>query len=89
MPFITPEDRKRTDETGAWKAVGDLCYMKYKPMIEAWRRERRWTTAHNIFQKTFDVNDEQAAKTLAFLVFFVKEVMPYEDAKVKENGDIL
>lgn len=88
MPFIPPENRKRIEKTGAWETVGDLCYMHYKPMIEAWRKERRWTTAHNLFKKTFDVNDEQAAKTLAFLVLFHKEVMPYEYEKEQENGDI-
>lgn len=88
MPFTPKEDRERTLKTGAWEKPGDLCFMKYLPMIKQWRANRRWTTAHNVFKETFDVTDEQAAKTLAFLVFFVKEVMPYEMEKVEENGDI-
>lgn len=88
MPFVPEQNRKKIAETGSWETVGDLCYMKYKPMIEKWRKERRWTTAHNVFKETFDVNDEQAARTLAFLVFFVKEVMRYEREKIEENGDV-
>ena len=89
MPFTKPEDRKRTDETGAWKQVGDLCYMKYKPIIEKWRKERRWTTAHNITKEQFDITDEQAAKLLAWMIFMIKEVWQYEKEKIEENGDVL
>jgi len=85
MPFVKQECRA---EGHTPCAVGDLCYIEYKKLITAWRTERRWTTAHNEFKRVFDVDDEQAAKTLAYLVFLVKEVMPYEDEKEKENGAI-
>lgn len=88
MPFIESIRRLFVDRTGTWGKVGELCYMKYLPMIKKWRNERRWTTAHDIFKETFDVNDEQAAKTLAFLVLFHKEVMPYEMEMAAKNGDI-
>lgn len=88
MPFVPQENRKKIKETGAWETVGDLCYMKYQPFIQAWRKERRWTTAHNIIKQEFDITDEQCAKLLAFMVFFCKEVMPYEYEKIQEHGDI-
>jgi len=88
MPFVPKQERDKVEKSGSWETPGQLCYMKYLPMIEAWRKERRWTTAHNLFKETFNVGDEEAAKTLAYLVFFVHEVMDYEREKIKENGDI-
>ena len=88
MPFVPQESRKKIKETGAWETVGDLCYMKYLPMIKVWKAERRWTTFHNLTRVAFDIDDEQAAKLLAWMVMFVKEVMPYEYEKEKENGDV-
>jgi len=88
MPFVPQPNRKDMANGQPPKTVGDQCYLAYLPMIQAWKKERRWTTAHNLFKQTFDVDDEQAARTLAYLVFFVKEVMPYEEEKIQENGDI-
>ncbi len=53
-----------------------------------WRHERRWTTAHNQYKDIFGKTDEQAARELAYLVHFVKNVMPYEDEKERDNGKI-
>lgn len=69
-------------------AVGDICYKYYKPMVDKWRKERRWTTAHNIARETFNLNDEDAAKYLAFLEFYIREVHPYENEKKEQNGDV-
>lgn len=67
---------------------GDLTFLEYVPLINAWRKERRWTTAHNEFKRVFNVDDVMAAKCLAFLEFYIREVHPYEDEKLRENGDI-
>jgi hypothetical protein len=88
MPFVPQENRKKIKETGAWDTVGDLCYMKYLPMIQKWRKNRRWTQAHNTTRETFGLSDEQAARLLAWFVYMSKEVMPYEKEKCEENGDI-
>jgi hypothetical protein len=88
MPFIKPEQRKKVEETGTWEQPGDLCYMKYKPMMEKWREKRSWTAFHNMTKDLFDIDDEKTAKLLAFLVFFSREVMRYENEKVEENGDV-
>ena len=88
MPFVPETNRVAMSEGKPPETVGDMCYLEYTQLIAAWLKERRWTTAHNEFKRVFDVTDEQAAKTLAYLVFLIREVMPYEEEKVKENGDI-
>lgn len=85
MPFVKPECRV---EGHTPCAVGDYCYLEYKKLIDAWRKERRWTTVHNLFKQMFDIDDEHTAKTLAMFVFIIKEVMPYELEKEAENGQI-
>lgn len=85
MPFV-PEEHREDGHTPC--TPGDLCYKEYLQIIRAWKVNPRWTTAHEEFKRVFDVSNEQAAKTLAYLVFFCKEVMPYEYKKCEENGDI-
>jgi hypothetical protein len=93
MPFITQEDRERIDKN-PWTAgkPGELCYVFYKEMVEKWRSNPRWTTAHEIYREMCEDHansfDEGAAKELAWQVFFIKYVMPYEDEKEKLNGTI-
>jgi len=70
---------------------GDICYTYYKPMVEAWRHEPRWSTANRLYEHVLSIsfNREQAAAAqLAWQVFFQLYVMPYELGKRKENGDI-
>jgi hypothetical protein len=93
MPFVTQPHREKPDLT----IPGDACFVYYKGMMDKWRAERRWTTAHNIFeeivQKVVRVPRlasilDISAHFLAFLVFFIKHVMKYEDEKETENGTI-
>ena len=90
MPFVTPGHRKVPDET----IPGDLCYQYYKWMIDKWRVERRWTTAHNIYKEVLHIRttgqsmDRAAALDLAWQVFFVMEVIPYEEEQMEKNGAI-
>ena len=75
MPFTTPEKRKKVDaltdeevrnilltykSTEAGFNVGDKCYYFYKKMIWKWHKERRWTTAHNIYKQltTYSIMEE-------------------------------
>lgn len=88
MPFVPQRNRRSLAVGEPPKTVGDECYQYYLPMIHRWRKERRWTTAHNLFKEAFNVNDQEAARTLAFLVFMIREVMPYEEGKAKENGEV-
>ncbi len=103
MPFITGEARRMTDNIGP-KVVGDICFLHYRKMLRAWRTSPRWTTAHDLYrdlivtprlhdaaitdgfsQRTLD---EVSATELAWQVFFIKHVWPYEQMKCTENGEI-
>ena len=93
MPFISKERRHMIDKEGMQpETPGDLCYTYYKPMIEKWRADKRWTTVHEIYQQIVNTRHlfayTSAAQDLAWQVFFALEVIPYELQKRKENGDI-
>lgn len=94
MPFIAPERRPQVD-AGEIAEVdlqpGDRCYRYYKRMVDLWRDEPRWTTAHKIYKTLFVGHknvDELVAKQLAWQVFFTLHVIEYEKKKREENGDI-
>ena len=102
MPFITPQDRLRVEIEGP-RTVGDLCYIAYKEMVQQWKENPRWTTAHTIYRSLhrsspidrmtynhsyFEWTDGEMAVDLAWQVFFQNYVMPYEREKEKENGTI-
>jgi hypothetical protein len=94
MPFVTQEHREKPDIN----VPGDLCYVFYKELVRRWKKEPRWTTAHNLYKgiKAYTAGsffygpdeDHVTAIELAWQVFFIKYVMPYEDLKEKENGTI-
>lgn len=98
MPFITQDRRTTIDESGLEALleiqVGDMCYAYYKPMVEEWKDNPRWTTAHNIYKDMLLTTslmgdyDAIAAYNLAWQVFFQLYVVPYELKKRSENGDI-
>lgn len=100
MPFIKQERRNMIDEDQYYSVSkthegiqpGDRCYFYYKKMVEAWRADPRWTTAHKIYGDMLNAflanNDDFVASRLAWQVFFIKYVMPYENQKELENGDI-
>jgi len=86
MPFTTIEARKITDSIGP-QTVGDNCFLHYRPMIRAWRKSPRWTTADELATGLFP-DPERRAEFLAFLVFFLSFVWPYEQLKRGENGEV-
>lgn len=89
MPFIPQSNRKKISEGNPAESVGDLCYIEYKRLMEAWKKERRWQTAHDQFKRVFKIEgDAYAARVLAYLVWFNEHVMLYEWEKQNENGDI-
>ena len=103
MPFVKPEIRASVDkDVRLTEAPGDLCYYFYKNLVTEWKDNPRWTTAHELY-KDYIVNTDHfielqgtkytqrdmiTALHLAWQVFFIKYVMPYEDIKEKENGTI-
>ena len=96
MPFITQDRRTAINELGLDVLTviqpGDICYAYYKPMVDAWKANPRWTTAHNIFKEmAYSIEEDPnkfAAHSLAWQVFFQLYVMPYELQKRAENGNI-
>lgn len=89
MPFVK-QDLRAPLLTGDIKpkAVGDLCFLEYSQIMQAWRENPRWTTIHNQFKRVTGLNDDQAAAFLAFLEFYHRHGHPYELEKSEENGDI-
>ena len=99
MPFITQDRRDIITLFGLDAKQlepiqpGDLCYVHYKTMVEKWKTNPRWTTAHEImkhmvFDNTHLSDDDGIALILAWQVFFQLHVIPYELKKREENGDI-
>lgn len=89
MPFVTQDHRDKPDLS----LPGDRCYTIYKQMVDEWKKEPRWTTADKIYRHLLAYSyssrvEWKAAAELAWQVFFIKYVMPYEDLKEKENGTI-
>ena len=104
MPFIIGERRKIIGEKGLEGLkdiqVGDRCFVYYYPMVDRWKANPRWTTAHEIYKEmrkkldnagySWDYlsPDDATAYELAWQVFFQLYVIPYELKKREENGDI-
>lgn len=105
MPFTKAESRQLCDkDVRLAESKGDLCYLIYKEFIAAWKKERRWTTAHELYKTKvvdtlwlykFKQNDRYTqvdaitALHLAWQVFFADEVMPYEQEMKAKNGEVL
>ena len=104
MPFITKDKRELVDKDVRFAEVpGDLTYYFYRKFINEWAKEKRWTTAHNIYKKyliqidhlyelkgtKWSTHDTITALHLAWQVFFNFHVMPYEVEKEAENGEIV
>ena len=95
MPFVK-QDRRAIIDGGGFPVdgqPGDFCYLYYKPMVDAWSADPRWTTADAIYQDVLErrpimAPNKVAALDLAWQVFFNLHVMPYELKKREENGDI-
>jgi len=88
MPFIDRESRELSPDKLMFSPIaGDRCYAHYKEMMAIWRVAPRWTTVDAILA-SYIPDQQKRAEFLAFMVFFNIHVMPYEEQKRKENGDI-
>jgi hypothetical protein len=105
MPFIEKGRRMIIKDWGLEKLdeiqPGDRCYFFYKNMVDEWKANPHWTTAHHIYKDMLsgivgekDVelrtenDDDDIAYLLAWQIFFQLYVMPYELKKREENGDV-
>ena len=75
----------------------DRCFKYYHGMMKQWNEKPTWTTADEIYKQvkapeyhgTWLENERnQRAKELAWQVFFQMKVIPYEQQKLTENGDV-
>ncbi len=100
MPFIKQERRGMIAKDQYFSIAktpegiqpGDRCYFYYKQMVDKWKANPRWTTAHEIYKDSlnwaYTDEDDEVAHLLAWQVFFQRWVWPYELEKMEENGDI-
>lgn len=82
MPYIKPEDRN--DIRDALESVnpvnaGELQYV-FAVVLNNYMRDRE--------MRYQDLNDIIGALEGAKLEFYRRVVVPYEDTKIKENGDV-
>ena len=81
MPYIKPGRRERLDQSHPYGAVntGELNYMLTDLC-------REYLAAHGLTYRV--LNDILGALEGAKLEFYRRVVVPYEDSKIKENGDV-
>lgn len=91
MPFVTKEHRDNPD----FKIPGDRTYVWYKWMVMEWEKEERWTTADRLYSQVCEYHKQRKlpveqlrALDLAWQVFFVFKVVPYEEKMQQINGDV-
>jgi len=80
MPYITPEDREEVlpAETPAANTVGELNYQITCLVLAFLGTKPHYT----------DFNGAIGALECAKLELYRRMVVPYEDTKIKENGDV-
>lgn len=103
MPFITKDKRALVDkDVRLAEQPGELTYYFYRQFMNEWAKEKRWTTAHNLYKKflvqtdplfvlkgtKWTNHDVITALHLAWQVFFSMHVLEYEVQKEVENGEI-
>lgn len=79
MPYLAKPDRNFIDRTGDARTSGELNYIITQAIIEYLRRNG---TTYRI------INDIMGALEGAKLEFYRRVAVPYEDQKIKENGDV-
>lgn len=84
MPYIKNDRREEFDHqiqilTNHIMDSGELCYCVYKIMKIQAEKNMRFQTLSNV------VSEVECAK----LEFYRRIVAPYEDKKIKENGDVI
>lgn len=100
MPYIKQEARKRLADGEAPQAPGEINYLFYQSMLKAWKVKPSYDTVHDILhckREALQIVSLIASAcpkcletgfTLAFMEFYRRKVVPYEERKIVENGDI-
>lgn len=78
MPYIRPHQRREVEAFDRALNCGELNYMITKIINQYWQNRRDYQT----------INDIVGALDGAKLEFYRRVVVPYEDKKIVENGDV-
>lgn len=79
MPYVTKEEREELEFDGYAATAGELNYLFTKTI-------NKFIDTHGLsYQK---INDIIGALEGAKMEFYRRVVVPYEDRKIKENGDV-
>ena len=78
MPYVDKDRRPALDEGGIMANAGDLNYMITNLIL-------RYMNTHNPGYQA--LNDIVGALEGAKMEFYRRKVIPYENIKIKENGD--
>lgn len=81
MPYIKPDRRAVVDTLGDAQTPGELNYLLTQAAIDYFLSR----PAGSGYQA---INDVIGAFEGAKLEFYRRVAVPYEDAKIKENGDV-
>jgi hypothetical protein len=91
MPFIPEAERLNPDLS----KPGPRCYVWYRWIMDQWHRNRRWSTVDTIYAQVAEYHtagklpkESLRALDLAWQVFFIMQVVSYEEEKRDLNGDI-
>lgn len=79
MPYIDETTRAHNNEGGAPMDAGELNYAITRQVVEYFR---------NNGGRYQQINDVLGALEGAKLEFYRRVVVPYEDRKIRENGDV-
>lgn len=77
MPYIKPEDRERVLKTRTPQTAGELNYLLTVTILN-------YVGSPNYAK----INDVLGALEGAKLEFYRRTVVPYENSKITENGDL-
>jgi len=80
MPYLTKEAKERLAEGGLATTAGELNCQITREIINYWY--------DNLPQNYQRINDIIGALEGAKAEFYRRVVVPYEDKKIKENGDV-
>ncbi len=90
MPYIMEQDRNKYEETlfnlPKIKSAGELNYI----LTSICKQYAKYSTnSNNIYEARYQAhNDIIGALEGAKLEFYRRHTAPYEDIKIKENGDV-
>lgn len=79
MPYITPEQRQKLDKDPMPEDAGELNYLITRQLLSYLEKKgKRYATINEIMGVLSCVSQE----------FYRRWAAPYEDEKIRENGDV-